>query len=170
MCLQVNQPFLRAYSWVNISEAYCSFCDFVDRFAFSRIWTRCVHSRSSLWFQICDVFDFQWIKWLFSQVNLLQNESCVLAFFHICSLNTWFFNADEAFWFDSAYSVYFIRLRTLVEETYMLNGKRKVVLLSHSLGGLYATWFLNQRPQSWKVVEIWAAKAKLYFWNFHTWI
>lgn len=42
------------------------------------------------------------------------------------------------------------KMTSLVEETAELNGGRKVVLLSHSMGCLYTLWFLTQRPQAWK--------------------
>lgn len=44
----------------------------------------------------------------------------------------------------------FSRLAALIEQTYELNGKQKVHLVSHSLGGPYATVFLSRRSQSWK--------------------
>nr|CAB3264917.1 group XV phospholipase A2-like [Phallusia mammillata] len=50
----------------------------------------------------------------------------------------------------SSNSEYFTRLRNLVEETYSTNGNKKVAIISHSLGGLYATWFLNHQSQAWK--------------------
>ncbi|XP_792979.4 group XV phospholipase A2 [Strongylocentrotus purpuratus] len=45
---------------------------------------------------------------------------------------------------------YFWQLQHLVEETYQKNGHEPVVLVSHSLGCLYALYFLNQQPTSWK--------------------
>jgi len=45
---------------------------------------------------------------------------------------------------------YFTRLRQLVEETWALNGRRRVVLLAHSMGGLYAAYFLARQPADWK--------------------
>ena len=45
---------------------------------------------------------------------------------------------------------YFVLLRDLVEETWQLNGRRKVVLLAHSMGGLYAAYFLSRQPAAWK--------------------
>ena len=45
---------------------------------------------------------------------------------------------------------YFVQLRQLVEETWAINGRRKVVLLAHSMGGLYAAYFLSRQPAAWK--------------------
>jgi len=45
---------------------------------------------------------------------------------------------------------YFDKLRQLVEETWALNDHRKVVLLAHSMGGLYAAYFLSRQPAAWK--------------------
>ena len=42
-------------------------------------------------------------------------------------------------------------LTTLVEDTFLKNFNSKVVLVSHSLGGIFTTWFLNHQPHSWKV-------------------
>jgi len=38
----------------------------------------------------------------------------------------------------------------LLEETYETNSQTKVVLLGHSLGGLFSTYFLNSKSQEWK--------------------
>jgi lysophospholipase-3 len=38
-------------------------------------------------------------------------------------------------------------LQALVEETYTLNGNKKVVVLSHSMGCLYSLYFFNQQQQ-----------------------
>jgi len=45
---------------------------------------------------------------------------------------------------------YFVQLRRLVEDTFNLNGRRRVVLFAHSMGGLYAAYFLSRRPAAWK--------------------
>jgi len=45
---------------------------------------------------------------------------------------------------------YFVKLRQLVEETWAVNGRRKVVLVAHSMGGLYASYFLRRRSGAWK--------------------
>jgi len=45
---------------------------------------------------------------------------------------------------------YFVKLRQLVEETWATNGHRKVVLLTHSMGGLYAAYFLARQTPAWK--------------------
>jgi len=45
---------------------------------------------------------------------------------------------------------YFADLRRLVEDTWTLNDGRKVVLLAHSMGGLYAAYFLSRQPAVWK--------------------
>ncbi|XP_072169440.1 lysosomal phospholipase A and acyltransferase-like [Diadema setosum] len=47
-------------------------------------------------------------------------------------------------------ATYFWKLQQLIEETYEVNGKQPVVLISHSLGCLYTLYFLNQQPESWK--------------------
>ena len=38
-------------------------------------------------------------------------------------------------------------LQALVEETYILNGNKKVVVLSHSMGCLYSLYFFNHQQQ-----------------------
>lgn len=45
---------------------------------------------------------------------------------------------------------YFLKLKTLVEETYRRNGNSSVVLLAHSLGGPMTLQFLRQQTQEWK--------------------
>jgi lysophospholipase-3 len=40
--------------------------------------------------------------------------------------------------------------RTLVEETYFDGGNNSVILLSHSMGGPVALYFLHQMKQEWK--------------------
>ncbi|PIK61798.1 putative group XV phospholipase A2-like [Apostichopus japonicus] len=47
-------------------------------------------------------------------------------------------------------NAYFSQLKTLIEETYTLNNQRKVVIITHSLGGLFGLYFLNHMEQSWK--------------------
>ncbi|CAG0886208.1 unnamed protein product [Darwinula stevensoni] len=47
-------------------------------------------------------------------------------------------------------SEYFIELKKLIEDTYENQGKRRVVLLAHSMGSLVSVYFLNQQSQSWK--------------------
>ena len=42
------------------------------------------------------------------------------------------------------------KLKQLVEETYRINGLKKVTLLSHSMGGLFMIYFLRLQSQSWK--------------------
>ncbi|XP_050407578.1 phospholipase A2 group XV-like isoform X2 [Patella vulgata] len=46
--------------------------------------------------------------------------------------------------------VYFIRLKNLIEDTYIMNNNTPVVLLAHSLGGCVSLYFLNNQSQSWK--------------------
>eukprot|EP01018_Ginkgo_biloba_P007082 Gb_09842 [translate_table: standard] len=41
-------------------------------------------------------------------------------------------------------------LQKLVEEAYTFNSDKKVILVSHSLGGLWVLHFLNQQPFSWR--------------------
>ena len=51
----------------------------------------------------------------------------------------------------SAYNGTWIsKITTLVEETYEINNRTKVTVLSHSMGCLYALWFLNQKSHNWK--------------------
>jgi pimeloyl-ACP methyl ester carboxylesterase len=45
---------------------------------------------------------------------------------------------------------YLENLRKLVEEAYTSNGDKQVILVSHSLGGLWVLYFLNQQPLSWR--------------------
>ncbi|XP_046386151.1 phospholipase A2 group XV-like [Ischnura elegans] len=45
---------------------------------------------------------------------------------------------------------YFTRMKSLVEETYNDNGKKSVVLLTHSMGGVMALRFLQLQTQTWK--------------------
>jgi len=45
---------------------------------------------------------------------------------------------------------YFPRLRKLIEDTYKANNRRKVALVSHSLGCRYTLLFLHQQSQKWK--------------------
>ena len=46
-------------------------------------------------------------------------------------------------------------MQKLVEDTFQTNGnKRRVVLLSHSMGCLYTLWFLNQMDDTWKAKYI----------------
>ena len=45
---------------------------------------------------------------------------------------------------------YLVRLRQLVEDTWSVCGRRRVVLFAHSMGGLYAAYFLSKQPSAWK--------------------
>ena len=45
---------------------------------------------------------------------------------------------------------YFTELRHLVENTWAINGRRKVVLLAHSMGGLFSAYFLSRQTGAWK--------------------
>ncbi|XP_075212925.1 lysosomal phospholipase A and acyltransferase-like [Lycorma delicatula] len=45
---------------------------------------------------------------------------------------------------------YFVNLKYLVEETYLINGKKPVVLLAHSMGAPMCLHFLQMMKQSWK--------------------
>jgi lysophospholipase-3 len=38
-------------------------------------------------------------------------------------------------------------LKTLIEDTYRINGNRKVVTLGHSMGNVIAQWFFNHQTQ-----------------------
>ncbi|KAF7262615.1 hypothetical protein EG68_00092 [Paragonimus skrjabini miyazakii] len=46
--------------------------------------------------------------------------------------------------------VFFSKLTKMIEETYVMNDNRPVVLLGHSLGALYALYFLQQKTDEWK--------------------
>ena len=41
-------------------------------------------------------------------------------------------------------------LKQLVEETYRINGMKKVTLLAHSMGGIFTIYFLRLQTQAWK--------------------
>ncbi len=43
-----------------------------------------------------------------------------------------------------------LAFKNLVEDTYKINGNRKVVLISHSLGGPFTLRFLNNMTKDWK--------------------
>ncbi|XP_030024885.2 phospholipase A2 group XV [Manduca sexta] len=45
---------------------------------------------------------------------------------------------------------FFVKLKTLIEDTYTKNNKSSVTLLVHSMGGLMAMHFLKLQKQSWK--------------------
>ena len=45
---------------------------------------------------------------------------------------------------------YFDALKQLVERTYLENGFERVVLVAHSMGGLYAQYFLRAQTDEWK--------------------
>ena len=47
-------------------------------------------------------------------------------------------------------SQYFTMLKNLIEETYSANGKKKITLMSHSLGCPYTLVFLNNQTKDWK--------------------
>jgi len=49
---------------------------------------------------------------------------------------------------------YFKRLKSLIELTRSSSGDEKVVIISHSLGGLFATHFLNTVSDDWKTQNI----------------
>lgn len=42
------------------------------------------------------------------------------------------------------------QVKGLIEETYKVNKKRKVVLLCHSMGCSLMLYLLNRQPQQWK--------------------
>ena len=56
---------------------------------------------------------------------------------------------------------YFVNLKSLVEETYEMNGKQPVVLISHSSGCNYVLYFLRMQSQEWKdeYVKSWISLA-----------
>ncbi|XP_074601769.1 phosphatidylcholine-sterol acyltransferase-like [Brevipalpus obovatus] len=45
---------------------------------------------------------------------------------------------------------YFQQVKDLIEETYQINGQKRVTLICHSLGCLRSVHFLNNQPDSWK--------------------
>lgn len=45
---------------------------------------------------------------------------------------------------------YFVRLKALVEETYVLNNQQSVILIAHSMGGPMTLLFLQAQTQEWK--------------------
>lgn len=45
---------------------------------------------------------------------------------------------------------YFVKLKLLVEETYLMNGNTPVTLIAHSMGGPMALIFLQRQSQKWK--------------------
>ena len=45
---------------------------------------------------------------------------------------------------------YHQRLKTLIEETYSINGNKKVTLISHSYGCTVTLYFLSLQTQEWK--------------------
>lgn len=49
-----------------------------------------------------------------------------------------------------SHSDFFRRFKELIEDTYHKNGRRKVVLAAHSMGGTYTTYFLRQQTEAWK--------------------
>jgi len=60
--------------------------------------------------------------------------------------------------------LYFQSLKKLIEDTYKLNNSTKVVLISHSLGGLTMSTFLHSLPQQWKDKHIhaWVSAAGVF--------
>ncbi|XP_002739024.1 lysosomal phospholipase A and acyltransferase-like [Saccoglossus kowalevskii] len=46
--------------------------------------------------------------------------------------------------------VFFKNLTNLIEETYKKNDNKRVVLVTHSMGGPYALYLLNHKSQEWK--------------------
>ncbi|EFA76881.1 hypothetical protein PPL_09633 [Heterostelium album PN500] len=45
---------------------------------------------------------------------------------------------------------YFRQMKSLIENTYDINSKQKVVLISHSMGGMISLYFLNTVSQAWR--------------------
>ncbi|VDP76424.1 unnamed protein product [Echinostoma caproni] len=45
---------------------------------------------------------------------------------------------------------FFDRLKQLIEETYHINGKRRVILVGHSMGCLYSVLFLKKQTVEWQ--------------------
>ncbi|XP_012266700.1 phospholipase A2 group XV-like [Athalia rosae] len=45
---------------------------------------------------------------------------------------------------------FFVKLKTLVEETYIMNNNQRVTLIAHSMGGPMSLLFLQRQTQKWK--------------------
>ena len=45
---------------------------------------------------------------------------------------------------------FFPKFKALIESTYEVNGKKRVMLLAHSLGNLYVLYFLKRMTPQWK--------------------
>lgn len=45
---------------------------------------------------------------------------------------------------------FFVAFKSLVEETYTMNGNAPVLLIAHSMGGPLTLVFLQQQTQAWK--------------------
>lgn len=60
--------------------------------------------------------------------------------------------------------LYFDRLKKLIEDTYKASNSSKVVLISHSLGGLTTSTFLNTLSEEWKDKHIhaWVSAAGVF--------
>jgi len=64
---------------------------------------------------------------------------------------------------------YFVRVKALIESTYAKNGNNKVLLVSHSMGSIMMSYFLNHQTQAWKdkyirslisVAGVWGGTAR----------
>ena len=55
-----------------------------------------------------------------------------------------------SFFISDEQSEYLKNLTALVEDTYYTNNNQKVVLIGHSLGCLFAHYFLQKQSSSWK--------------------
>ena len=75
-------------------------------------------------------------------------------------------------------------LQHLIEDTYIINGHRRVVLIGHSMGNPYILYLLNRQSRAWKdkfvksfvsLAAPWAGAAKTmrlmtsgnYMWFVH---
>lgn len=45
---------------------------------------------------------------------------------------------------------YFKQLKSLIEETYILNNKQSVIIIAHSMGAPLFLIFLHSQEQAWK--------------------
>lgn len=45
---------------------------------------------------------------------------------------------------------FFVKLKTLIEETFSINNQSKVTLITHSMGGPMALYFLQKQSKKWK--------------------
>lgn len=98
-----------------------------------------------------------WVDWLKKKREKEDKFTVAVAFhisgsfhFKVTILNRSFIIVILVSFILDTENAYFSQLKTLIEETYTLNNQRKVVIITHSLGGLFGLYFLNHMEQSWK--------------------